>query len=353
MTTNEITVQGEGLRFTQEQRQILLDTFANGASDQEFVALVEVAQKRNLDPFKREIFFVKRWDAGKGREVWATQVAIDGLRLVAERSGLYAGQDEPEFEERDGALYLARVRVWRKDWPRPAVGVARWSEYVQTTRDKQSGQTRPNAMWSKMPYTMLAKCAEALAIRKAFPESAAGLYTDDEMGQALNEAPAPPPPQRADVRPVERKPAQLPDPRALAPMGIEAPRTERGRDHVREATASVGGDNPTLGEHNVAVAEAVADEKPAPKEEHPVLTAFCARVTEIELPGECVTVWMKHRAALADLPAPDREDAWKTLCQCCETVGHMKAGTAKKWLKGAIGAEDEKRAAQPAAEVQS
>ncbi len=143
------------------------------------------------------------------------------------------------------------------------------------------------------------------------------------------------------------------DPRDLGPLGVEAPRTERGRDHVREATASVGGDNPTIGEHNVAVVEAVADEKPAPKEEHPVLTAFCARVTEIELPGECVTVWMKHRAALADLPAPDREDAWKTLCQCCETVGHMKAGTAKTWLKGAIGAEDEKRAAQPAPEVQS
>ena len=72
MTTAEITVHSEGLRFSAEQRRILLDSFASGATEQEFAVLIETAQARSLDPFKREIFFVKRWDSGKGREVWAT-----------------------------------------------------------------------------------------------------------------------------------------------------------------------------------------------------------------------------------------------------------------------------------------
>lgn len=217
--SGEIT-RTQSIEFTQEQRQILRDSFANGASDAEFAALLEVSAQRGLNPFKREVFFVQRWDSEKHRMVWATQVSIDGLRLVAERSGLYAGQDEPEFVENpDGSLKLCRVRVYRKDWPRPAVGVAHWDEYVQTTRDKQTGKTRPNAMWAKMGRTMLAKCAEALGIRKAFPESAAGLYTNDEMGQAQNDEPA----QRIEIQvrgAVHELPERTADPDA--PQGSRA-----------------------------------------------------------------------------------------------------------------------------------
>ncbi len=217
--TTEITVRGERqeLVFTKEQRAILRDSFANGASESEFAVLMEVASQRCLNPFTRQIFFVKRWDGDKHREVWSPQVSIDGLRAIAERTSLYGGQDEPEFVEGagDGAFpVLCKVRVYRKDWPRPAVGVAYWSEYVQTTRDKQTGKTRPNAMWAKMPHAMLSKCAEALALRKAFPEECSGLYTDDEMGQASNERPAermrlphsPPPSRRSKRSPPPRLP---------------------------------------------------------------------------------------------------------------------------------------------------
>lgn len=172
------------LVFTEEQRRIIRDTYANGASDSEFAVLMEVAKTRRLNPLLRQIHFVKRWTP-KG-DVWTVQAAIDGLRAIAERTGLYAGQDEPEFTEDDGGLKFCKVRVYRKDWPRPAVGIAYFSEYVQTTRDKQTGKTRPNEMWGRMPHTMLAKCAEALALRKAFPEDMGGLYTGDEMGQAEN-----------------------------------------------------------------------------------------------------------------------------------------------------------------------
>ena len=174
--------------FTDEQRALIRDTFANGCSDGEFAVLMEVARARRLNPLIRQIHFVQRWDSEKHRMVWATQASIDGLRAIAERTGLYQGQDEPEFEENpDGSIKLCRVRVWRRDWPRPSVGVAYWAEYVQTTRDKQTGKTRPTAMWSRMPHVMLAKVAESIALRKAFPEDIGGLYSDAEMGQADNE----------------------------------------------------------------------------------------------------------------------------------------------------------------------
>ena len=237
--------EGVALTFSAEQRQILRDTFANGATEQEFAVLMEVATQRGLNPFKREIFFVERWDSGKSRMVWQPQVSIDGLRLIAQRTGLYDGQDEPEFVENpDGSIKLCKVRVHRKDWARPAVGVAYWDEYVQTTRDKATGKTRPNSMWSKMPHTMLAKCSEALALRKAFPAATAGLYTPEEMGQADNERPAPKPvaveqPRRViDAAP---QPLALPRDNGPSPSGAPLPDATPAVEHYDLAAGHVAG----------------------------------------------------------------------------------------------------------------
>ena len=75
------------------------------------------------------------------------------------------------------------------------------------------------------------------------------------------------------------------------------------------------------------------------------LEGFYQRIAQIELPGEAVSVWMKHRTELAPLPAADREAAWKALCQRTEEVGKMK--NAKGWLKKAIAEEDQRRQASP------
>lgn len=176
-----VKASAEPLAFTAEQEQMIRDTFASGASAQEFRVLMEIARARRLNPLLRQIHFVKRWDGMKRRDVWSTQVSIDGLRAIAERTGKYDGQDEPDFAERDGKLVACKVRVYRKDWARPAVGVAYWAEYVQTTKEG-----RPTQFWSRMPHIMLAKCAEALALRKAFPEDMSGLYVPEEMTQAEN-----------------------------------------------------------------------------------------------------------------------------------------------------------------------
>jgi len=188
--------------LTQERIDLLKNTIAKGATNHEFDLFVQTCKRLKLDPFARQIFLVKRFDSSVKGMVAQPQVSIDGLRLVAERTGQYRGQTAPEWCGRDGKwtdVWLsdeppaaARVGVYREGFVAPLVRVARYDSYVQTTKDRDSGQTRPNAMWGRMADVMLAKCAESLALRAAFPNELAGVYTSDEMGQPDDAAPVRP-----------------------------------------------------------------------------------------------------------------------------------------------------------------
>lgn len=166
------------LEFTPEQRKIILDSFLNGASAAEAAVLMELAKIRRLNPITRQIHFVKRWNANRNCETWEAQVGIDGFRTIAERTGLYDGQDEAEFgyNQAGNQLVWCKVRVYRKDWSRPAVGLAHYAEYVQKKKDGAITK-----MWAEKPHVMLAKCAEAIAFRRGFPDDTSGLYTAEEM----------------------------------------------------------------------------------------------------------------------------------------------------------------------------
>lgn len=145
--------------------------------------------RTGLDPLARQIYCIGRFS--QGQVEWSIQTAIDGFRVIAERSQKYAGQAAPEWLTQNGewvpvfvkSLHgehplAARVSVFRNDWAddKPAVGIATWDEYAQTKRDGKL-----TAMWEQRGPGQLAKCAEALALRKAFPQDLSGIFTDDEM----------------------------------------------------------------------------------------------------------------------------------------------------------------------------
>lgn len=172
-----------------ERLALLTRTICKGASPDELELFSAICDRTGLDPFSRQIFAVKRWDSREKREVMQPQVSIDGFRLVAQRSREYQGQTAPVWYDENGKAselwigshppFAARVGVWREGFREPCVATALWSEYCQKTKDGS-----PTGMWSRMPALMLAKCAEALALRKAFPAELSGLYTSDEMAQA-------------------------------------------------------------------------------------------------------------------------------------------------------------------------
>jgi phage recombination protein Bet len=148
------------------------------APNADLAVFLHQALKTGLDPFSRQIYLIER--GGK----YGIQASIDGLRIVAQRSGEYAGQEGPLWCADDGDwqdVWLAsehpvaaKVGVYRQGFVKPVWGVARWDSYAVPT----------SPTWKKMPDVMLAKCAEALALRKAFPHDLSGIYTDDEMAQA-------------------------------------------------------------------------------------------------------------------------------------------------------------------------
>lgn len=176
------------IQWSREQVELVKRTVAKGATDDELQLFLHVAKRTGLDPFARQIYAIKRWDSREKKEVMQPQTSIDGYRLIAERTGKYAPGREPSYTyEADGKTLKSATAYVQKlvgdKWFEVAA-TAFYSEYVQVFNGKVGH------MWEKMPHVMLAKCAESLAIRRAFPNEVQGIYTIEEMSSANAEVPA-------------------------------------------------------------------------------------------------------------------------------------------------------------------
>jgi phage recombination protein Bet len=187
--------------WTPEQTQLISSTIAPGCSGDELKLFAYACQRTGLDPFSKQIYAIKR--GGK----MTIQAGIDGLRAIAERTGQLDGSEtywcgeDGQWQDvwlADKPPAAAKVIIYRKGCAHPFSGVARFADY-------NAGQ----GLWSKMPAAMIAKCAEALVLRKAFPANLSGVYTTDEMEQA----------EEVTVTPVAAPKAALP---AAAPKGTSA-----------------------------------------------------------------------------------------------------------------------------------
>jgi len=169
--------------FTHQQVDILKNSICKGASDDEFQMFLMACKKTQLDPFSKQIYAVKRWDSRLKRETMTIQTGIDGYRLIAERTERYAPGAKPTFttDERSNIVAAtAYVKKMTKDGTWHIIEAeAYMDEYCQ--KDKEGKST---GLWRTMPRNQLAKCAEALALRKSFPAEMSGVYTKEEMSQA-------------------------------------------------------------------------------------------------------------------------------------------------------------------------
>lgn len=171
--------QLERISWTPEQVQLIKDTVAKGTDDLQFKLFLYQAQRTGLDPLAKQIHAVLRYNDQSKKHDMAIQTGIDGYRLTADRTKCYAGSDEPKFTEGSPYPLSCTVTIYKivGGVRCPFTATAFWKEYYP-------GESKAGFFWRKMPHGQLAKCAEALALRKGFPAELSGVYTHEEMQQS-------------------------------------------------------------------------------------------------------------------------------------------------------------------------
>lgn len=185
-----VVLAGKDAEYTASELATIKQTVAKGATDVELAFFLSFSKAAGLNPYLKEIYFIKRNDPESGGKVATIQTGIDGFRKKAHATSSFAGMDEPEWGEIKTIQVSGNYSIEAPEWCRFTVyrivkgqrvkfsAVARWSEYAPNLQWKTA------FMWKKRPFGQLEKCAEALVLRRAFAEAVGGLYVDDELDQA-------------------------------------------------------------------------------------------------------------------------------------------------------------------------
>lgn len=189
--------------YNGSQLALIRRTVAKDTNADEFDMFIQVCRRYGLDPFRKQIYCTVYNKDKPDKRTCSFVTGIDGLRAIAERQGNYRpDEDETVFLYNEDAkgptnplgIVKASVRVWKRDkagdW-HPISGGAYWEEFAplkEEWAEDDKGKRKPTGkktldgkFWQTMPRVMLAKCAEAQALRKGWPEDLSGLYATEEM----------------------------------------------------------------------------------------------------------------------------------------------------------------------------
>lgn len=166
-------------QFSEEKKELIKRMYCKDCSNDEFELFLSVAQHTGLDPTLKQIYAIKR-NSRDGKGTMTIQTSIDGLRLIADRSGNYCPGKEPMFNyDKEGKLFSATAFIKKRTRD------GNWHEVSATAIVSEYKPKYANDFWDNKTHLMAAKCAEALALRKAFPAEMAGVYADEEMSQGI------------------------------------------------------------------------------------------------------------------------------------------------------------------------
>ena len=297
-----------------------MDSLFKDMSMPQAIAFARMANQKGLNWETRQIYPMKV-KSGNGAETVVSMVSIDGFITLAERTGHYGGIINSRLRVRmkDGSkatipvsefdpddveeIISGTVEVVRKDWPHPQEATALFRSYARLGNDG-----KPYGLWKKLPERMVLKCAESLALRKAFAQDLSGLYTPEEMDQARNEMSSPLSRPRKNYGTTVTPNAQLEESEAIE---IQVTATVIDKPQETEQTQDVQN----------AATEVKEPEKPTEK---PVEKKGPAKKREKTIPELIagIPVALRHRKADFD---PE-------LFPFCEQIvlDHFKAGTAEE-----------------------
>lgn len=240
-------ITADAAQFTQEQKDLIKTVLFKGATDVEIAFYWNVAERLKLDPFKRQIHAMKRYNSAMEKDEMQFMVSIEGLRSIASRcktddgKDAYAGSTKPVFTWKDAEktkLDSAEVTVYRivQGEPREFTAEVFYDECVQTKgvwewnpqkQKKEKTGEEPNSMWRKRPRGQLGKCAEAAALRKAFPEETGGVYIEDELPEHGDEKPQKPERPRPEAEGMAQRQDTQQQPKTVDAEVVQEQREER------------------------------------------------------------------------------------------------------------------------------